>query len=1036
MIDARNEVLSSSTAASRRRSVSVSSKRPSSPSRSKSQKRLQIRRVFSDPKVSPFDQIEWDRRAAEITDDNNKVIFRQENVEVPKSWSVLATKVVVSKYFYGEQNTSERETSVRQLIHRVCRTIADWGTQDGYFSKEDGETFFNELTWLCINQYGAFNSPVWFNVGLYHQYGVGKDSAKGNWFYNRKTGQAERANTQYEYPQGSACFIQSVQDNMEDIMRLAYSEAMLFKYGSGTGTDLTPIRSSKEKLSGGGRPSGPLSFLKVYDQVANVVKSGGKTRRAAKMNTLRDWHGDIEEFIDAKQKEERKAWALIEQGYDGSYNGDAYGSVMYQNENLSVRVSDEFMQAALDGREWWTRSITSGKPLQKKDASALLEKIASGTWTCGDPGLQYDGAIQKWHTCKGTEPIHSTNPCSEYVFLNNTACNLASLNLMKFKREDGIFDLERFKAAVRVFITAQEIIVDNASYPTKDIAENSHIYRTLGLGYANLGSLIMSYGLPYDSNEGRALAGAITAVMTGHSYEQSAEIASVTGPFKGYRDARCAHVSKPVAKDNVESMLGVIKLHREAVEDIQPSQEFNYLKEEARSCWDRALARGQQAGYRNAQVTVLAPTGTIAFLMDCDTTGVEPDIALVKYKLLAGGGMLKIVNRTVPEALQRLGYGEKEVEAIIAHIAKFDTIEDVQDEGKTVASGLKSEHLPIFDCAFKAYRGQRSISYMAHLKMMGATQPFISGAISKTVNLPQDCSVADIRDAYVQAWKMGLKCVAIYRDGSKRSQPLNTKKTSDGVVKEDITDLPEARLKELEAEMAKLREQAIQPLRKRLPETRTAITHKFDIAGHEGYLTVGLFDDGHPGELFITMAKEGSTIGGLMDSIGALTSMALQYGVPLEALVKKFAHQRFEPSGFTKNPEIRNASSIMDYVFRWMAHQFVPGYREASSPGANQPELAIPGLLEEVKKKVNRPVSDLPIAEETEILVKASKVEKLGNGVRNGNGANHGRAVNSLSDAIAHFQSDAPSCPNCGHVAVRNGACYKCLNCGESLGCS
>src|SRR5258708_5492123 len=620
MIDAREQLLSSSPSTHpRRRTTAVSTRAPKRNGASASPKSLPVQRVFSDPKVKPFDQVEWDRRTAEITDDAGKVIFKQENVEVPKSWSALATKVVVSKYFSGEQNTPAREASVRQLIHRVCRTIADWGVRDGYFTKEGGEVFYDELTWLCLNQYGAFNSPVWFNVGLYHQYGVGKDSAKGNWFYNRQTGQAERARTQYEYPQGSACFIQSVDDNMEDIMRLAYSEAMLFKYGSGTGTDLTPIRSSREKLSGGGRPSGPLSFLKVYDQVANVVKSGGKTRRAAKMNTLRDWHGDIEEFIDAKQKEEKKAWALIEQGYDGSYNGDAYGSVMYQNENLSVRVSDEFMQAAGEGREWWTRSITSGKPMEKKDANQLLNKIAEGTWICGDPGLQYDGAIQKWHTCKGTEPIHSTNPCSEYVFLDNTACNLASLNLMKFKREDGTFDVERFKAAVRIFITAQEIVVDNASYPTKDIAENSHIYRTLGLGYANLGSIIMSYGLAYDSDERRALAGSITAVMTGHAHEHSAEISAAMGPFKGYRDARCAHVAKPVTKDNVEAMLGAIKQHRDAVEDIQPSREFNYLKEEARHCWDRALERGQKNGYRNAQVTVLSPTGPIASLMHCDT---------------------------------------------------------------------------------------------------------------------------------------------------------------------------------------------------------------------------------------------------------------------------------------------------------------------------------------------------------------------------------------------------------------------------------
>ncbi|HEY2574305.1 MAG TPA: hypothetical protein VGH65_09555, partial [Verrucomicrobiaceae bacterium] len=560
-------------------------------------------------------------------------------------------------------------------------------------------------------------------------------------------------------------------------------------------------------------------------------------------------------------------------------------------------------------------SVQSNKPLQKKDAATLLRKIAEGTWVCGDPGMQYDGAIQKWHTCKGTEPIHSTNPCSEYVFINNTACNLASLNLMKFKREDGKFDVERFKAAVRIYITAQEILVDNASYPTKDIAENSHIFRTLGLGFANLGSLCMSYGLPYDSDEGRALAGAITAIMTGHAYEQSAEIAGTLGAFKGHKDARCAHVDKPLQPDNVGSMLGVIKLHREAVEEIQPSREFHYLKEEARHCWDRALALGEKQGYRNAQVTVLAPTGTIAFLMDCDTTGVEPDIALVKYKLLAGGGMLKIVNRTVPEALRRLGYGAQEIEGIIGHIEKFDTIESLQENGRTIQSGLKPEHLPVFDCAFKAYRGKRSIHYSAHLKMMAATQPFISGAISKTVNLPNEATAEDIRSAYVGAWKMGLKCVAIYRDGSKRSQPLNTKKTSEGGDRaEGEAAKLSPRVRELEEEITRLRAQAVQPLRRRLPETRTAITHKFDIAGHEGYLTVGLFEDGQPGELFITMAKEGSTIGGLMDSIGTLTSMALQYGVPLEALVKKFAHQRFEPSGFTKNPEIRSASSITDYV--------------------------------------------------------------------------------------------------------------------------
>jgi len=1022
MIDSRDQIVAAAEPVARRRSKLSSSRRAGG---AHSKKMLQIARVFSDATVNPFDQLEWEKRTAEITDDNGKVIFKQENVEVPRTWSLLATKVVVSKYFYGEQGLPERETSVRQLIHRVSRTIADWGVQDGYFSAEDGEVFYDELTWLCVNQYGAFNSPVWFNVGLFQQYNVGKSSAKGNWHYNARTKEAERASTQYEFPQGSACFIQSVEDNMDSIMQLAYSEAMLFKYGSGTGTDLTPIRSSREKLSGGGRPSGPLSFLKVYDQVANVVKSGGKTRRAAKMNTLRDTHGDIEEFIEAKQKEEKKAWALIEQGYDGTYNGDAYGSVMYQNENLSVRVSDEFMQAALDGKEWWTRRTTDGAPLEKKDAAALLNKIAEGTWTCGDPGLQYDGAIQKWHTCKGTEPIHSTNPCSEYVFLNNTACNLSSLNLMKFKREDGVFDSERFRAAIRIFITAQEILVDRASYPTKNIAENSHIFRTLGLGYANLGSLCMSYGLPYDSNDGRALAGAITAIMTGQAYEHSAELAEVKKPFAGYFDSRCTHVQQPLTPDNVESMLGVIRLHRQSVEDIHPSEEFNYLKDEAREIWNQALDRGEKSGYRNAQVTVLAPTGTIAFLMDCDTTGVEPDIALVKYKLLAGGGMLKIVNHTIPEALRRLGYSPEQVDGIVAHIEKFDTIEDVEENGATIKSGLKPEDLPVFDCAFKAYRGKRCISYMAHLKMMSATQPFISGAISKTVNLPHECTVGDIKDAYVQAWKMGLKCVAIYRDGSKRSQPLNTKKT------EDTTPDDKFSLNELEAEIARLRAQSSQPLRHRLPETRTAITHKFDIAGHEGYLTVGLFEDGQPGELFITMAKEGSTIGGLMDCVGTLTSLALQYGVPLEALLKKFAHQRFEPSGFTKNPEIRNASSIIDYVFRWLALQFIPGYREASNPNRSQPEFSMPGLMDELKKKVNRPVVDLAIAEEGEKTVKSSS-----NGKKSKALPSVGHVITNLSDTVAHFQQDAPPCPKCGHVAVRNGACYKCLNCGESLGCS
>ena len=1009
--------------------ISRVSRRATSPKRGglakgKKGSSIQVERVFSDGKCNPFDEIEWSRRTAEITDEGGNIIFKQEDVEVPKDWSQLATKVVVSKYFFGEQGTPGRETSVRQLIHRVARTIADWGVQDGYFSKKNGEIFYEELSWLCLNQHGAFNSPVWFNVGLHHEYGVGNDSAKGNWHYDEALGQAKRATSQYEYPQGSACFIQSVDDDLESILQLAQSEGMLFKFGSGTGTDLTPIRSKREGISGGGAPSGPMSFLRVYDQVANVVRSGGKTRRAAKMNTIRDWHGDIEEFIDAKQAEEKKAWALIEQGYDGSYNGDAYGSVMYQNENLSVRVSDEFMESAHGGGDWWTRAVTTGKKLEKKNASDLLNKISEGTWICGDPGLQYDGPIQKWHTCKGTEPIHSTNPCSEYVFLNNTACNLASLNLMRFKREDGMFDIDRFKAAVSIFITAQEILVDNASYPTQAIAENSHIFRTLGLGFANLGSLVMSYGLPYDSNEGRALAGAITSIMTGHAYEQSAEMADVKGAFPGYHDARCNGVAKPLAKDNIESMRSVMQLHRDAVEDIQPSDNFGYLKDAARDCWEAALEKGDHNGYRNAQVTVLAPTGTIAFLMDCDTTGVEPDIALVKYKLLAGGGTLKIVNRTVPEALSRLGYTADEVKKIVAHVEEFDSIEDVKEDGETRRSGLKPEHLDVFDCAFKPFRGERSIHYMAHLKMMAAAQPFISGAISKTVNLPRECTVEDITNAYDQAWRLGLKCVAIYRDGSKRSQPLNTAKTGEGTESESATPADQ-RIKELEDQLVGLQKQIDQPLRRRLPETRSAITHKFDIAGHEGYLTIGLFEDGYPGEMFITMAKEGSTIGGLMDSVAALTSISLQYGVPLEALVRKFTHQRFEPSGFTKNPQIRRASSIIDYVFRWTGIQFIPGYLEKTTGNTSQQELNIPGLQQAEARHVNKPVVELPVAGGGD-----------GESVERAAAHSHSHDGSAISHSVAHFMEDAPTCPTCGNVTVRNGACFKCLNCGESLGCS
>src|SRR2546423_1928028 len=1006
---------------------------------------LHFKRVFSDGKCAPFDEVEWERRTAEITDDSGKIIFKQDNIEVPADWSELATKIAVSKYFYGDiangtdPEKGGRETSVRQLIHRVTRTIADWGLLDGYFADaQTADLFYDELTWLCLNQHGAFNSPVWFNVGLYQQYGIGDGAGEGNYFYNRETGTADRAATQYEYPQGSACFIQSVDDTMEDIMRLATSEAMLFKYGSGTGSDLSTLRSTREKLSGGGKPSGPLSFLKVYDQVANVVKSGGKTRRAAKMNTLKDWHPDIEEFIDAKQKEEKKAWALIEQGYDGSYNGDAYGSVMYQNENLSVRVSDEFMDAAVEDREWWTRNVRDGKPCERKEARGLLRKIAEGTYICGDPGMQFDSTIHKWHTCKGTGRQNSTNPCSEYLFLDNTACNLASLNLMKFKGEDGVFDVERFKAAVRIFITAQEIIVDNASYPIKEIAENSHIFRTLGLGYANLGSLIMSYGYGYDSVEGRALCGAITSIMTGEAYEQSARMAKAMGPFPGYRDARCSGVSKPVAKNNVAAMQEVIELHRSAVSEIAPNEEFAYLKEEAAKVWDSAEELGRKHGYRNAQVTVLAPTGTISFLMDCDTTGIEPDIALVKYKLLAGGGMLKIVNQTVTPAFDKLGYNSEDINRLVVAIDAFDTIQDVEDsDGSTITSGLKPEHLAIFDCAFKAHCGQRSLGYMAHLRMMAAAQPFLSGAISKTVNMPETATVDEIMNTYVGGGALGLKAIAIYRDRSKRSAPLNTRKTRDmGVTDEgDIAMVEEpelqGRILELEEELAKARGT---PVRHKMPDTRMSLTHRFEIAGHEGYITVGLFEDGMPGELFVTMSKEGSTIGGLMDTVGTLTSIALQYGVPLESLVKKFAYQRFEPSGFTKNPDIRNAFSITDYVFRWLGCQFLKGYKEATSPNRSQPELPMKEIPEIDKKAINRPVSDLARTAEKEIIdVVAGHIPNEGAPHVNGGGHTH---ADRVQEALGNMFMDI-TCSNCGSdKVVRAGACGVCTECGTSQGCS
>jgi len=719
--------------------------------------------------ASPFDEIPWERRSVEITDERGAVLFRQENVEVPAAWSELAATIVASKYFHGNAARGDdpalggREHSVRQLVHRVTRSIADWGREDGYFADDaSAEAFYRDLSWLCLHQHGAFNSPVWFNVGLHRHYGIG--GGKGNWHWDGAADRARRAPGPYHFPQASACFIQGVEDSVEDIMRLAASEARLFKFGSGTGSDLSTLRSTRETLAGGGRPAGPLAFLRIFDQVANAVKSGGKTRRAAKMNTLKDWHPDIAEFIAAKSIEEKKARALIARGYDGSYNGEAYGSVMFQNENLSVRAGDAFMQAAAEGREWWTRRVSDGLPCERKDARALLRAIALGTWTCGDPGMQFDDTIHRWHTCKASGRQHSSNPCSEYLFLNDSACNLASLNLCRFEAADDSFDIGRFTAAVRIFLVAQEILVDRASYPTRAIAGNSHAFRTLGLGYANLGSLVMRRGLAYDGDEARALAAGITALMSGTAYEVSAELAAVKGCFPAYD-------GKGVS--NAECMLEVIGRHRQLAHGLGADP----LALAACGAWERALAAGRLHGFRNAQVTLLAPTGTIGFLMDCDTTGIEPDIALVKYKLLAGGGMLKIVNRSVEVALRRLGYAAGEVAGILGHIERWDGIEDVTDPatGARIASGLRAGHLPVFDCAFKPRHGGRSLSARAHLRMMAAVQPFLSGGISKTVNLPGSATVDEILAIYQEAWRLGLKSVAIYRDGSKGSAPLDTR---------------------------------------------------------------------------------------------------------------------------------------------------------------------------------------------------------------------------------------------------------------------
>ena len=967
---------------------------------------LSFRRLFTKPGVSPYDELEWDLRLAQITDAQGNVIFEQKDVEVPKDWSMTATNIVASKYLHGKVGTPERETGVRQLVTRVAETIRNWGLAQGYFkTPEDGATFHDELVHILVRQYAAFNSPVWFNVGCDR---IEPNSDARNWHWNPQTQQVEFGITGYSKPQCSACFINSVKDSLDSILTLAKTEGMLFKWGSGTGTNLSPLRSSTEGLSGGGTASGPLSFMKGFDAFAGVIKSGGKTRRAAKMVILNVDHPDIVEFIECKQKEEAKAHALVAQGYDGSHpDSDAYSSIFFQNANNSVRVTDDFMYAVVRDTDFSTKKVQDGSVMKTYKAKDLLKKLSEATWHCGDPGMQYDTTTNRWHTSKNTARINASNPCSEYMFLDDSACNLASLNLLKFA-PNGTFDVEAYRHAVDVLITAQEILVDNAGYPTEAIMRNSHDYRPLGLGYANLGALLMAAGLPYDSDAGRDYAACVTAIMCGEAYLQSSKIAEQCQPLTPATDTVATRLGITEAANmpgaacpgwyiNREPFLDVIRMHRASVNNINKSNVPSSLYESSKQCWDEALAQGEKHGYRNSQVTVLAPTGTIGFMMDCDTTGVEPDLALVKYKKLVGGGMIKIVNQTVPTALFKLGYDHDQANAIVSYIDATGTIEG--------APHVKDEHLAVFDCSFKPAKGTRSIAYMGHLRMMAAAQPFISGAISKTVNLPENASVEDIMEAYLQAWKLGLKAVAVYRDGCKKSQPLSAAGTKTAnSSKEDSRAASAPQEDNLNAPP--------RAVRHKLQEERASITHKFNIGGHEGYITVGLYPDGEPGELFITMAKEGSTVSGLMDSFALATSIALQHGVPLKLLCEKFAHTRFEPSGWTSNPDIGFAKSIMDYIFRWLQLRFLTGQQQF--------------LFENLRPKASpesRALSPEGTGAQESLAARDS-------GLRTGSV----HAADALAGIID--LGDAPTCSFCGSIMTRNGSCYRCGSCGSTSGCS
>ncbi len=897
-------------------------------------------------RIDPIESEDWERRAAVISGEGGDVVFEQKDVEVPTKWSQLATNVVASKYFRGQLNTPARETSVKQLIGRVVGSVRTWGLDQGYFkTPTQADVFADELSHLLVKQKASFNSPVWFNVGV------------------------------EKNPQCSACFILSVDDTMDSILDWYRREGVIFKGGSGSGVNLSKIRSSREALAGGGTASGPVSFMRAADASAGVIKSGGKTRRAAKMVVLDVNHPDIFDFVSCKADEERKAWALIDAGYDGSLDGPAYSSIFFQNANNSVRVTEDFMQAVDADGTWTTKAVTSGAEVDTYRARDLMAQIAEAAHFCGDPGMQFDTTINDWHTCPNTGRINASNPCSEYMHLDDSACNLASINLMKFLNESGDLDTASLRHAVGILITAMDILVDASSYPTEEIGRTAHAFRELGLGYANLGALLMELGLPYDSEAGRQYAAAITALVCGEAYLQSARVAGEMGAFEGYAV-------------NKEPMDRVIERHRSYAMKLSTTHVPLDLLHAARTTWDQALAAGRELGFRNSQATVLAPTGTIAFMMDCDTTGIEPDIALVKYKKLVGGGMLKMVNNTVPGALKRLGYDSKDVQAIVEYLEAEDTIEG--------APGLEDEHQPIFDCAFKAARGSRTIAPDGHLRMMGAVQPFLSGAISKTINMPTDTTPGQVQDAFMLAWKLGLKAVAIYRDGCKRTQPLNTARSKE---KTDAATAEVPVVAEAATPQAAVSAEST-AVRRRLPSDCRSIRHKFDVAGHEGYIHVGFYDDGTPGEIFIKMAKEGSTISGLMDTIATLTSMSLQYGVPLDALVSKFGHVRFEPSGFTKNPEIPYAKTITDYIFRFL------GVRFQAAEKRSLVGLAVEG--------------------------ESAEATDSGPGVA----ATTVTGVVDQGSVAFQPQSDAPSCSDCGSIMIRNGSCYRCSNCGATSGCS